>query len=87
MGQEEKLQELNDVVHARLRYIKRWNSVGVDVFAGDISITWYNEGNKEMFEKITYPSSILSDVIRKQKNKLLRDIPANELSILKDVIK
>ena len=86
MGQEEKLQELNDVVSTRLRYIKRWDSVDVDVFGGDVSITWYNFGNKEMFEKITYPSSTLSSVIKKQKVKLLRDIPANELTILKDIL-
>lgn len=87
MNQEEKIQLLQDALCARLRYMKRWNNVKLDVEESSVSITWYDNDNKNSFEQITYPSSTLSEVIRKQKAKLLRDIPANELAIYKDVIK
>lgn len=87
MGVPEKLLALHDVLQTRLRYMKRWDGYDVSMEGDEISITWLSKDNPVIFEKITYPASTLSDVIRKQKAKLLRDIPANELNVYKEVVR
>ena len=59
MGQEEKVQLLMDVLVTRLRYMRRWNNVSLDLGDNDVSITWCNDDNASSFEKITYFSSVI----------------------------
>lgn len=84
-----KLELLNNILQARVRYVRKWKSVSVSQDNDTITIKWYcsydDPLNTSLFQSITYPSVSLSTAISDQKRKLKRDVPQQELEILKSL--
>ena len=86
-----KLEQLNDVLQTRLRYVRNWNSVTVWLSSDtEFSIKWSGNlgdpDNDGAFHTVTYPMKMLSYVIREQGRKLKKDIPVSEQAVLKVVL-
>jgi hypothetical protein len=82
-----KLRLLEDILATRLRYITRWDNVRVDLNRdNDVVITWFNESNADLFERIIYPIKSIDSAIKTQKRKLLRDIPDNEKEVYREAL-
>jgi hypothetical protein len=87
---EEQINKLNDVLQARVRYVRKWNCVKVEQpNRTSFTVTWYEyQGepeNSAFFESKMYPIKFLNEVILEQMKKLKKDIPANEYNIFKEM--
>jgi len=94
---EEQINKLNDVLQARVRYVRKWNCVKCEIDSPSeeqpnqtsFTVTWYEyQGEPEncaFFESKTYPIKFLNETILEQMKKLKKDIPPNEFNIFKEI--
>ena len=86
---EEKLKRLDDILQARVRYVHKWNAVTLDINGTTFTVKWHchvdDPLNSALFMSTTYPKEYVDIYIKEQLKKLKRDIPVNELAILKEL--
>lgn len=87
---EDKIQLLTDILQTRVRYMRAWNAVDVFNNKSKFTIKWHEwmgePNNTALFQEVTYPIEMLDTEIRKQRDKLKKDIPECERNVLKSVL-